>query len=284
MNYTKTLQSFAINQHGKLISIREAERGQQCLCTCPVCKEKLIAKQGEIRAWHFAHKNGNECENAGESSLHLACKEVIARASMVVKPCYGDDLQYLKIHEVHMETAVKTEAGLTIIPDVTLRSSNNELTFIEIAVTHKIDSEKMEKIESLKIPTMEIVIDPSMMEEWNWKTIEELVLHDNLRRYWVYDPENETAEKTNSVVEPQNNSSTHTNEFQTKINDVPVHIRQFDWGVTVWSGFDTNVNRYIKKTIKGFGGRWNPQYKNWAVTGPSLFDPVIKALEQKEKI
>jgi len=280
MNYTNTLQSFAYNQHGQLTSIREAERGQSCLCTCPVCGEKLIAKQGEIRAWHFAHTSGNECENAGESSLHLACKEVVARASMIVKPCLGDDLQYLKIHKAHMEIPVKTEDGLTIVPDVTICSSNDELTFIEIAVTHKIDTEKKEKIDSLKIPTMEIVIDSSMMEEWDWKTIEELVLHDNLRRYWIYEPQSEVIEKTDSVVNKGSNSSAYTNEFQTKINDVPVRVRQFDWGVSVWSGFDTEVNLQIKKIMRGFGGRWNPRYKNWTVAGSMLFEPMIEALEQ----
>ena len=198
---------------------------------------------------------------------------------MIVKPCFGDDLQYLKIHEAHKEIPVKTEAGLTIIPDVTICSSNNDLTFIEIAVTHKIDSEKKEKIESLKIPTMEIVIDSSMMEEWNWKTIEELVLHDNLRRYWVYDPQSEVTEKSHSVVDVGSNSSTYTNEFQAKINDVPVRVRQFNWGISVWSGYDEEVNLHIKKTIQSFGGRWNPKYRNWTVTGPCLFEPVIAALE-----
>ena len=63
---------------------------------------------------------------------------------------------------------------------------------------------------------------------------------------------------------------------------MPVRVRQFGWGVAVWSGFDTEVNRHIKKTMKSFGGRWNPRYKNWTVSGPSLFEPVITALEQND--
>lgn len=43
---------------------------------CPLCKEELIAKCGEIKIWHFAHKSGNECDAffEPESEWHINWK------------------------------------------------------------------------------------------------------------------------------------------------------------------------------------------------------------------
>lgn len=272
MKNDNTLQAFAYNKEGQLVSIRDVQRGQDCLCICPACGEHLVAKQGEVRAWHFAHKHGNECENAGESSLHLACKEVVAKAAKIVKPGYGSNRQYLEIDDAVLEATVETDLG-KITPDITILSGG-EPVFIEIAVTHAINAEKQAKITHLKVPTIEIFIDPLMMEEWDWETINNLVLHDNLRRHWVY--EHERTEPSEEKL----TTNSYQEEVRMKINDVPVRVRLFEWGVTVWSGYNKDVNFQVKKIMRSFGGRWQPHYKNWSISGARLFEPVIEALMQ----
>lgn len=46
----------------------------------------LIARQGEIRSWHFAHESGAECEGGTETALHLAAKQIVASAPQILIP------------------------------------------------------------------------------------------------------------------------------------------------------------------------------------------------------
>jgi len=55
MERTKLHQSFALNNCGDLVSIRDVDNGKACGCHCPGCGEHLIARQGQINTWHFAH-------------------------------------------------------------------------------------------------------------------------------------------------------------------------------------------------------------------------------------
>ncbi len=48
---------------GVMVSIDAVERGLECGCACPKCKQPLEAKKGEIRQRHFAH--------LGEENLHI---------------------------------------------------------------------------------------------------------------------------------------------------------------------------------------------------------------------
>ena len=43
---------------------------------CPLCKEEVISKCGEIKIWHWAHKSNNDCDNWGgrETAWHLNWK------------------------------------------------------------------------------------------------------------------------------------------------------------------------------------------------------------------
>ena len=48
---------------------------------CPECKTDVIPKQGKIKAWHFSHKPGSNCNHynrPGESQIHKEAKHRIA--------------------------------------------------------------------------------------------------------------------------------------------------------------------------------------------------------------
>lgn len=74
MNHNSLLQSFAVNKDGLTVSVDEVSRGLACECFCPACNEAVIARQGSIRSWHFAHTSGFECSEAAETALHKAAK------------------------------------------------------------------------------------------------------------------------------------------------------------------------------------------------------------------
>jgi len=83
---TTTHQIFAIDESGRLVSADEAQRGLACGCKCQICGDALLAKQGNVRAWHFAHQSNADCAGAAETLLHLAAKQVILVACAIHVP------------------------------------------------------------------------------------------------------------------------------------------------------------------------------------------------------
>ena len=62
---------------GKIISIRDASNGLACNCKCFCCGDRLIARQGEIKDWSFAHESGAECAGAVETAIHKSAIQLI---------------------------------------------------------------------------------------------------------------------------------------------------------------------------------------------------------------
>ncbi|MBD1389457.1 hypothetical protein IC617_08460 [Neiella sp. HB171785] len=42
---------------GQLVDVNDVPRGRNCGCICPSCGQGLLARQGEWKAWHFAHEH-----------------------------------------------------------------------------------------------------------------------------------------------------------------------------------------------------------------------------------
>lgn len=50
---------------GRMVDVRDVPRGSACHCSCVSCGEPLIARHGDIVAWHFAHKPTSKCSRPG---------------------------------------------------------------------------------------------------------------------------------------------------------------------------------------------------------------------------
>lgn len=46
---------------GKAVGIADVKKGRACNCICPSCGKPLVARQGKIRTWHFAHATKSDC-------------------------------------------------------------------------------------------------------------------------------------------------------------------------------------------------------------------------------
>jgi competence protein CoiA len=74
------------DRSGRQIWIAEAANGSACDLVCPHCREPLIAKQGKIVDWHFAHSSGTECARAVETALHKMAKQIFAETRALTLP------------------------------------------------------------------------------------------------------------------------------------------------------------------------------------------------------
>ena len=76
---------------------------------CPLCNKEVIAKCGEIKIWHWAHKSNFECDSFGESESdwHIKWKENFPKEHQEVL------IQKNKGLEIH-RADIKTKSGTII--------------------------------------------------------------------------------------------------------------------------------------------------------------------------
>lgn len=176
----------------KIRTITEVPRGLDCNCICPACSARLIAKKGNLKAPHFAHYRSTENQDCRETAIHLMAKYILtSRDSVLLKPIeIASVRKYSNLQEPFQEfvqhfTApinvydVQEEVSLpefAIKPDILCKFSEGGTEFelaIEIAVTHKSDEIKHEKIRKADLTTVEIDLhDLTLMDRISFADIE----------------------------------------------------------------------------------------------------------------
>lgn len=183
---------------GKLLSITQVERGLKCGCVCSACGVPLVAKKGEKVAHHFSHYGTKPCQYGYETALHLAAKEILSRSkrlflppSYVTFPFSGKGkLCVAGPTEIPIDS-VDTESRFgSIVPDIIIHSGDKFL-FVEIRVTHAIDSAKHKKIREAGVSTIEIDLH-DMEDTPSEEDLTSILVSDNPRKSWSY---NALAEK-----------------------------------------------------------------------------------------
>ena len=121
---------------------------------CPHCKTALIVKIGNINAHHFAHKN-LQCEINSETIIHILAKKVIAEHNEIILPIYNPiSLRWQHIKQSYTLNNIESKYD-DIVPDIIINIDNRPI-FIEVAYSHFIDNEKIEKLKRINIETWEI--------------------------------------------------------------------------------------------------------------------------------
>ena len=176
-------------REGELIHVSEASRGLSCECVCPACSARLVAKQGRRREYHFAHEAGDPCQYGGETALHLAAKEILAKRKVIVLPAVqvrfcNKTLPIAPEKRYHLGST-KLEYRMTnVVPDVLAHVGDHPL-LIEVRVTHEVDDHKLKRIESLNVSAVEIDLSDTP-RDLPPKDLEELVVEGGPHKRWVH--------------------------------------------------------------------------------------------------
>jgi len=194
-------------KNGLLVHVSEVPRGLDCGCVCVVCGNTLIARKGYQRRHHFAHATETDCLGAAESALHLVSKALIGELSFINLPAYN----FTKTREIktgaivsHQQqiakggkaniTAVKIESQCNgFIPDIILDCGPKKI-IIEIAVTRKVDRNKMRHIRKHGLPAIEIQLDLSDAMLSRDELLRKL-RDDTSSKKWIFHPEQRNAER-----------------------------------------------------------------------------------------
>ena len=180
---------WALDQENSPVHVTDVKKGIKCGCHCPVCDGILIAKQGKIKIWHFAHHDSRiDCPVAAETALHLAAKEIvkdlnggillpketIRKKGWPESPEEGkydyrsdcrknlDNKMIYEREEKHLLPDWSVELEVTdwlksdgFKPDTVLTKDKHKL-LVEIRVTHAVDSEKRKQLRKSGFGAIEI--------------------------------------------------------------------------------------------------------------------------------
>ena len=113
-----------------------------------------------------------------------------------------NDIEYLKENAVVKEQLiyfdnVTLEKQIdNIRPDIVLYKKDREL-LVEIRVTHEIDKDKLDKIKSIKKPTIEIDLSLYNIDyiNFNREEVSSLILYESENKTWIYHNEAELFKK-----------------------------------------------------------------------------------------
>lgn len=155
---------YALDSSGNLVFIDDVKNGLECNCKCPSCGEKMIAKNnGKIKDRHFAHESGHTCEWYRETLLHIWSKEIIENEKTIMAP--EKDSRYKfpdKFSFVSVELE-KEDSITKLKPDIIAITEDGLQLWIEIAVSHKCEDIKINKIKENNINCLEVEI-PTYIE------------------------------------------------------------------------------------------------------------------------
>jgi hypothetical protein len=200
---------FGLSLHdGFLYEPRSVPLGKACNCVCPACERPLYSKHciGGRIAPHFQHAPGVECAQGYETALHLAAKQLIEQRRLLIFP---ELVAKAEVQDAlggrHTAKKQLIPEGIRFLEDVALEQKLGRMrpdlivsaigvgpVLIEIAVTHFVDEEKLQKIRDSQLPAIEIDISDLRAASFDALTT---VLFE-VARYssWLYHPQLEAAQ------------------------------------------------------------------------------------------
>lgn len=187
---------FATDARGRIVHVSEVPRGLNCGCKCVVCGGDLLAKQGAINEWHFAHAVDMNCSSAGETALHLALKQIILDGRHIGVPAlevgavamvdgYTRHASRVINATIVQYGSPRTEVRIgDVIADAVIQSHGQEL-IVEVAVTHKVDDEKLGKLRKLRRAALELQAW-TLPRTVGWSELRKFVAGATDRRTWLF--------------------------------------------------------------------------------------------------
>lgn len=198
-------------------------RGKNCGCICPSCKTPLIARQGNVNEWHFAHasrsvygKTEHECEFSFYVSVRMMARQLIGETLEILLPKYEGVVvkelpwkkyarlaflvtksQTIFMHDVEVETNYK-HVSVDVVGQV------KEVPFV-IYFTHPGRSvpHELYELESLKCGVISVSLEdvPNMFLEAKTSSrsyhnlLSDFLVNDTESKSWVYHPRYKACEQ-----------------------------------------------------------------------------------------
>ena len=178
----------AHDRHGVLVAVDatgvhrlpyEVERGLACGCRCLSCGAEVVARHGEIRAWHFAHHGNSGGPRCGEGALHMLGKAALRN---YVGRCLGTDgpgfgLFDIRLLRVQLEVLIPSVGRrVDVLADVALTNDSQRKLgsprkgpaelIIEVCVANPKDAAYKADMRKAGRSAIELVLTPETMLDY----------------------------------------------------------------------------------------------------------------------
>ena len=184
-----------------MASPEEVPRGAACNCVCPGCNRSVIARQGTEREWHFAHAKGDACQEGYEVSVHELAKQIIRQRCELLLPAldvavsatdaFGQFIEerehVLDSRKIHLDECWTGKLSGEATVDVIGRVRDREI-LVEITVFHRLMPEKLERLVSTGIASLQIDLAEFKVTQATRSKIEAAIFENERNRHWLYHP------------------------------------------------------------------------------------------------
>lgn len=172
--------SWAEDVNGKLVHVDNVPNGLECNCICPNCKEKLLARHGDIREHGFAHHS--ETRRANLEICYMVILYKLAEHLLQIKkrirvPAYYGIFKEKDIEftNVMVDSRYEREDKQ---PDVVATTKDGEQYLVEFSFKHKVQHKK--EIDYHNLSCIEIDLSGQTLESLN-----EFLFNSSDNRRWV---------------------------------------------------------------------------------------------------
>ena len=159
---------------------------------CPYCKVDLIARQGQKKEHHFAHKNNKNCTGGRMTALHILAQNVLVETKQVMLPeyksWYNPQPAILKTFDrVEKEETCQNEDSNRRPDCIGYNDSKGGNIWIEIYCRHKIDETKRAEIRAQQQYCIEIDFSDLLKTNYTQNDVKKRLL-DTSHREWICCP------------------------------------------------------------------------------------------------
>ena len=199
---------------GRLYSVERVARGINCGCVCPdpQCGLPLVARQGGVNVWHFAHAGGEggvSC-SGGESGLHRYAKQVLCESAGRVftlphrenKDFYNGYDGMLRITQAKSEACILgTSRRCDVLLIGKVRKAENRREWleqaqvgVEIAVTHYKDQAYQDEIRQAgQLSVLEVPLswdfvrsEAERLSKQYTEVVKHILLNQSSEKEWLF--------------------------------------------------------------------------------------------------
>ena len=172
--------------------VDDVPRGQKCNCVCPYCKVDLLAKKGQIKEHHFAHKNNKNCTGARMTALHILAQNVLAETKQVMLPEYNGNYykhcaELKTFDRVEKEQVCRNEDSMRRPDCIGYNDTKGGNIWIEIYCRHKIDETKKAEIRAQQQYCIEIDFSDLLKTNYSEEDVKNRLL-ETCHREWICCP------------------------------------------------------------------------------------------------
>lgn len=173
---------------GRLVHVRDAQRGLASQVVCLTCGQPFVARQGEHNVWHFAHHVvGLTCGGGLMSDAHAYAQQILMDARQLTMPARYAQRALTWVAD-YSDPVMEARQPSGYVVDVLVQESGRRLG-IEVRYRHAVDMAKRALIQTDGLAAIEIDISNTHPQTlYEPEAFRAYVLH-GAARAWLHNDE-----------------------------------------------------------------------------------------------